>query len=1357
MASSQLEIVYKINAEVSDFKRSIGTSADALKKLDNALGKTQTIIANALSGKTGRNGLDLSTMFEKAAQDAELLRQKMTTLSKIPQTKANAGAIVIAKNDVKASAAQYAASVVAAGRAANAEYRLGEAERKAAQQTDIHSKAINAELKTMEALNSHLVSARYAFYDLANESARFGTAMIGLGIATTKVAMDFQRAFVDVQRTYNDTNGNAVAGVAELRSALIDLSTSTSLSFVDLSKLATLANQFGIAGKDIASFTQTAAEFSVVTGTAVETSATAFARISQLMGIAGSEYDALASSVLYAGRNAIATEEQILTLTQQLAATAKQAGMTTEQTVGLATALASLGVAPEMARGSILRLFGEFDKVVAQGGKNLEDFAAVMGMTSQGVKDLWSGPNKNAVEFLTRFSSALGDTAKNGGSANLILSQLGINQVRDIQVLQKLAGNQDLLAKSLADATKGYKDATDVHTQFELVMGTLTEKLTKLNNAIQAFADSAGGKLIPMISGIVDGFASFFAIIAKNDTLSWVAGVTIAAASLTGAFLLISAMTLRFSATMLGAKFVLNDLKIEGNLATLGFKGMALALKDLIPSQMLATKTGKEFAIAMKGTAFAAEEATLATKALGYAMKASTVLLVADVVLQLGASMQNASQNTSELTKELLKLKDTQEKIDTASFLKKLDSPLVLKKGSLSSFQENLNTIKVWTGYVGDEAKKSLKGIDKTLANLVKSGNGKYAAEIFTEMGLQASGVNVSIAKLKSLMPQYSKAALDAADATKQTAMSFTDAENATGTLSDQIKTDLGNAFTETSKKQSDMSNAMVGFAQALKNSGGDMNVWTEGGAKASAAFETLINVISDQAPNMQVALSHTAAAIKLIENAGGDATDQVQALLQQLNSTFGVSIPYKNINTIKDLTKAIRSMSDVSAETKQSMMQLLDGGNYSKALQTVFTRLSKDIAVANAQVKTFADYANELSGVLKRAFDLRFGKQNALMAMNEVTAKINENLKSAQDKINSINGSMQDTQTKRNDLQIQLDYAIRSGDTATQSAILQEMAQLDKDLASQQQDLAYSTELLSGSTDINTQAGRDNVSAVEDMIQSNIDYVSALASTGASQKDITKAINNNKEAFKAQLRAMGLSEAEVIKYSKAFDDMVKSVKTLPPSVTVKANTDPARQALDEFQAQANKTTATMRINADMADIKALVAQAEKDRKAKMLEILTSRLANTKEARAKQSSGSPMWHIFDDQVKAIQATITSGNYAKGGLVTGPGTGTSDSIAANLSNGEYVIRANAVKAYGVDFLNAINGQRPVASMPMSVNAQSVSAGPQVVYLSANDRALLQAAVNRPVTLYTSDRVIAESANNGNRQLAKRGKN
>ena len=46
-------------------------------------------------------------------------------------------------------------------------------------------------------------------------------------------------------------------------------------------------------------------------------------------------------------------------------------------------------------------------------------------------------------------------------------------------------------------------------------------------------------------------------------------------------------------------------------------------------------------------------------------------------------------------------------------------------------------------------------------------------------------------------------------------------------------------------------------------------------------------------------------------------------------------------------------------------------------------------------------------------------------------------------------------------------------------------------------------------------------------------------------------------------------------------------------------------------------------------------------------------------------------------------------YAGGGMIHGPGTGTSDSIMARLSSGEFVMRAAAVRHWGSGFMSNLN--------------------------------------------------------------------
>jgi hypothetical protein len=74
-------------------------------------------------------------------------------------------------------------------------------------------------------------------------------------------------------------------------------------------------------------------------------------------------------------------------------------------------------------------------------------------------------------------------------------------------------------------------------------------------------------------------------------------------------------------------------------------------------------------------------------------------------------------------------------------------------------------------------------------------------------------------------------------------------------------------------------------------------------------------------------------------------------------------------------------------------------------------------------------------------------------------------------------------------------------------------------------------------------------------------------------------------------------------------------------------------------------------------------------------------------------------------------TDADAGYAAGGLITGYGTGTSDSIPTNLSNGEFVMRAAAVRRIGVGTLSAMNtggtgGGSPL-TLTMNVDARGAT--------------------------------------------------
>ena len=87
--------------------------------------------------------------------------------------------------------------------------------------------------------------------------------------------------------------------------------------------------------------------------------------------------------------------------------------------------------------------------------------------------------------------------------------------------------------------------------------------------------------------------------------------------------------------------------------------------------------------------------------------------------------------------------------------------------------------------------------------------------------------------------------------------------------------------------------------------------------------------------------------------------------------------------------------------------------------------------------------------------------------------------------------------------------------------------------------------------------------------------------------------------------------------------------------------------------------------------------------------------------------------------------IRLGNFATGGVISGPGTATSDSIPAMLSDGEYVIKADAVRRVGLPVLDAINAgtvRRFARGGYVSSNLQSGSGGtdmPNVIVNITNE--------------------------------------
>ena len=115
--------------------------------------------------------------------------------------------------------------------------------------------------------------------------------------------------------------------------------------------------------------------------------------------------------------------------------------------------------------------------------------------------------------------------------------------------------------------------------------------------------------------------------------------------------------------------------------------------------------------------------------------------------------------------------------------------------------------------------------------------------------------------------------------------------------------------------------------------------------------------------------------------------------------------------------------------------------------------------------------------------------------------------------------------------------------------------------------------------------------------------------------------------------------------------------------------------------------------------------------------IIAGALAATKAYAAADGNpfvGAAMAAMVAARTGAEIATIRAQEFSTGGSVSGPGTGRSDDIPAMLSNGEFVINADAARRIGTPMLNQMNeGRMPMMSRGGQVGAGSSGSNVQII--------------------------------------------
>lgn len=448
----------------------------------------------------------------------------------------------------------------------------------------------DASAKVMEMGNS----ARYAMYDVSNSFGIAGAAVAGLGVLAIASAVSHERAFANVERTTQTT----ARGYEILRRQLEVMSMEIPVSFEGLTQIAQAAGQLGISASGVQSFTSTVAKLSATTNLTADAAGIALARFraffseSDTAGLAVTEatFSNLASSILKVGVNSIASETGIVNVATQIASMADYAGYTANQVVGLAGALSSIGVAPELARGTITRTFSLIGNAVSSGGVQLEKFANLAGISSAQFVEAWGSENFAGV--FTDLVAGIGQLDDKGKDANLQLMELGFNSVRDRPLLLRLAEAADeagnaggLLAQTMRDAATGWRENSELALQYSKISTTTSARLQVLAQTFEQFAATTGsasggflGEVAVQLTALVRGFEE----LANSDVGQMLGSVAVQATLVVGGLALLIAAGARTVASIQGIGQAMNVLQEVGVSTTAkltaGFRIMSLSL-----------------------------------------------------------------------------------------------------------------------------------------------------------------------------------------------------------------------------------------------------------------------------------------------------------------------------------------------------------------------------------------------------------------------------------------------------------------------------------------------------------------------------------------------------------------------------------------------------------------------------------------------------------------------------------------------------------------------------------------------------------------------------------------------------------
>jgi len=343
-------------------------------------------------------------------------------------------------------------------------------------------------------------AARKELAEKASTAATWGGAGIwaGLGLAVNE-SVKFEESFTGVKKTVDATDAQLANIQQRLRKMTIGKD-AVPINVNELNAIAEAAGQLDIKTPAIVGFARVIADLGATTNLTTNQAAEDLARLANITQMPQDRFDRLGSTVVHLGNKSAATERDIVSMGLRIAGAGKQVGMSEAEILAYAAALSSVGIESEAGGSSISRVFVEIDKSIHEGGKKLNAFAALSGMTTAQFKREFKD---NAAGAVASFIEGLDDLKKSGGNVFQVMDKLGLADERVRDTLNRTAGAGKLLRKTLDEGRAAWERNTALTDEAGKRYGSTGSKIKVFQNELRDFGITTGTVLIPALTELM--------------------------------------------------------------------------------------------------------------------------------------------------------------------------------------------------------------------------------------------------------------------------------------------------------------------------------------------------------------------------------------------------------------------------------------------------------------------------------------------------------------------------------------------------------------------------------------------------------------------------------------------------------------------------------------------------------------------------------------------------------------------------------------------------------------------------------------------------------------------------------------